>query len=253
MAVPRRRNTQKRLPPPTRNAAIDTLRGFAIVLMVIDHVADLWLGQSIGDSPIRWMTRLAMPLFCVLMGYFLPADRNWRLRRFVEIAATAVLVNAIFYPAYGCLDILCSLLIAGIVGTACGRFFPMFVLVAVLYPVDPTPAWPSGGPMDFPLSLVLSFVALGSLHARYGRKTAGLASTILTAFYFPAVVLTPGSVSPLLFLFVLPATLLLCWAERYPKISIPGLEELGRNPLKSYAIQYYFIFGASIALARLAR
>ncbi len=234
-----------------RNAAIDALRGLAIVMMVVDHAVGLLLGQSIEDSPVRVAMRLAMPLFCVLMGYFLPAPKNWHVRRFAEIAVTAVLVNLIFYPAYGCVDILCSLLIAGAIGVASGRFFPVFVIAALLYSVDPTDGWPRGGPLDFPLSIVLSFVALGSLHARYGGKIACLVAAGLTAFYLPAATLTPGSVSPLLFLFVLPATLLLSLAERFPTISVPGLRWLGQNPLKSYAAQYYLIFGASVAISRL--
>ncbi|TWU15315.1 TraX protein [Allorhodopirellula heiligendammensis] len=235
-----------------RNASMDTLRGLAIVMMVTDHVAGLLLGHSIVDSPIRLAMRLSMPLFCVLMGYYLPTRETWRARRFAEIAVTAVIVNLVFYPTYGCLDILCSLLIAGVVGVVSGRFFPIFVSAALLYPVDPSDGWPSGGPMDFPLSIVLSFVALGSLHARYGVKWACWIAAALTVFYLPATSLTPGSVSPLLFLFILPATALLALAERFPSVSIPGLQWLGRNPLKSYAVQYYVIFALSYAISRLS-
>lgn len=232
---------------------MDTLRGLAIVLMIVDHAVDLLLGQSISDSPIRFATRLAMPLFCVLMGYFLPNAATWRPRRFAEIAATAVIVNLIFYPTYGCVDILFSLLIAGAIGVASGRYFPFFILATILYPVDPTDGWPNGGPMDFPLSIVVSFVALGSLQARYGGKPACLAAAALMACYFPATSLTPGSVSPLLFLFALPATLLVWAAERYPTVNVPGLNWLGQNPLKSYAAQYYLIFALSIVIQRVAR
>lgn len=243
---------EKKQKPIPRNATIDTLRGFAIVMMVADHALGLLLDQSIRDSPVRMAMRLAMPLFCVLMGYFLPRTRTWRTRRFAEIAATAVLVNLLFYPAYGCVDILSSLLVAGIVGVTCGRFFPFFVLAALFYPVDPTDGWPRGGPMDFPLSIVLSFVALGSLHARRGGRIACWAAAALTAFYLPATWLTPGSVSPLLFLFVLPASILLSVAQRYPMIAIPGLQWLGQNPLKSYAAQYYVIFALAAALGKLS-
>ncbi|TWT75004.1 TraX family protein [Allorhodopirellula solitaria] len=227
---------------------MDTLRGLAILMMVIDHVFGLLLGQSISDSPVRVLMRLSMPLFCVLMGYFLPRAGRWRGRRFAEIAVAALLVNLVFYPAYGCVEILCSLLVAGVIGVACGRYFPILILAALFYPVDPSDGWPSGGPMDFPLSIVLSFVALGNLHARYGGKAACLAAFGLTACYFPAASLTPGSVSPLLFLFVLPATVLLCWAERYRSVSVAGLDWLGKNPLKSYVVQYYVIFGLSLAI-----
>lgn len=247
-----RRAEKKSTPGGPRNAAMDMLRGLAIVVMVVDHAVDLLWGQSIGESPIRIATRLAMPLFCVLMGYFLPTASTWRPRRFAEIAATAVLVNLIFYPTFGCVDILCSLLIVGAIGVTSGRFFPFFVFAALLYPVDPTDGWPSGGPMDFPLSIVLSFVALGSLQARYGGKIACLAAAGLTVCYWPATSLTPGSVSPLLFLFTLPATLLLWAAERHPTVSVPGLNWLGKNPLKSYAAQYYLIFALSLVIAKLA-
>jgi len=234
----------------SRNTAIDTLRGGAIVMMVVDHAIGLLLGQSISDSPVRAAMRLSMPVFCVLMGYYLPDLRTWRPRRFVEIGVTAAIVNAVFYPTYGCVEILASLLVAGLLGVTCGRFFPVFVAAAFFYPWDPTDGWPvggwsGGGPMDFPLSIVLSFVALGSLHARWGGRWSGSVAILLTAFYPIAAGMTPGSVSPLLFLFVLPAVGLLWVCQRWPRNSIPGLCWLGQNPLKAYAAQYYGILAFS--------
>ena len=52
----------------SRNYCLDSLRGLAIVLMIVDHVAGILYGQNIGESWIRFATRLSMPLFCVLTG-----------------------------------------------------------------------------------------------------------------------------------------------------------------------------------------
>jgi uncharacterized membrane protein len=225
-----------------RNASMDSLRGLAIVLMVVDHGAGLLLDHSISNSSLRIAMRLSMPLFCLLMGYFLRPNSRFRVRRWAEIAITAGLVNLVFHPTYGCFEILASLLVAGLLGSFCGVFFPLLVLATLAYPIDPTDGWPSGGPLDFPLSLVVGFVALGSLHARYGAKPAWIAATAITAFYPLAASLTPGSVSPLLLLFVLPAALLVSAAQRWPSLAVPGLTWLGQNPLKAYASQYYLIF-----------
>ena len=226
---------------------MDSLRGLAIVLMVIDHAAGLIGSWSITDSSVRTAMRLSMPLFAVLMGYFLRPNASWipegglRRSRLAQIGLAAVLVNLVFYPMYGCVDILCSLFLVAIMARVAGRVFPVLVVAALAYPIDPTDGWPTAGWMDFPLTIVLAFVALGNLYATAGRTVALIAAAALTLFYPVAASATPGSVSPLLFLFVFPACVLLVIAERFPRASIPGLETCGRNPLKAYVIQYYVI------------
>ncbi|TWT95790.1 hypothetical protein Pla100_34330 [Neorhodopirellula pilleata] len=219
--------------------------------MMIDHAAGLIGGWSISESSVRIAARLSMPLFAVLMGYFLRPGAAWipeeglHRSRLLQIGLAAVLVNLVFYPMYGCVDILCSLFLVAIIARLAGRAFPIFVVVALAYPIDPTDGWPTAGPMDFPLTIVLAFVALGNLYATAGRKAALIAAAALTLFYPLAASATPGSVSSLLFLFVFPACLLLAVAEQFPRLGVPGLETLGRHPLKAYVIQYYVIMAVA--------
>ncbi|CAN0487713.1 unnamed protein product, partial [Hapterophycus canaliculatus] len=150
-----------------------------------DHAVGLIGGWSISESPVRIAMRLSMPLFAVLMGYFLRSPRiltgkesttldieSLLQNRWVQIGFAAALVNLVFFPAYQCLDILCSLLLAAIIARLSGGAFPWFVLVVAVFPIDPTDGWPQLGWMDFPLSIVVGFVALGNLQARYGHKAA---------------------------------------------------------------------------------
>lgn len=263
-----RRKPAETVKPRDRNSAMDGLRGLAIVMMVIDHALGLIGGWGINESSIRIAMRLSMPLFALLMGYFwrpegsqvsVPeerGDRRWTemfaQSRLAQIALAAVLVNLVFYPAYRCLDILASFFLVAMIARLSGRLmvaaFPWFFWVAFAYPFDPTDGWPNGGWMDFPLTIVLGFAALGSLYSKYGRTWGLVAAGGMTAFYPLAAMMTPGSVSPLLFLFVLPAMGMLVLAERFPHAKIPGLETLGRHPLKAYVIQYYIIFGIAHCL-----
>lgn len=226
---------------------MDGLRGLAIVMMIVDHSLGLIGERMIADSPVRIAMRLSMPLFALLMGYFLRPGRTmldtgkFFQSRWIQIGLAAILVNAIFYPAYQCLDILCSFLLVMIVARFAGRGFPLFVLLVFAYPIDPTDGWPNGGWMDYPLTLVLGFAALGNLYRVYGRTAGLVVAALFAAFYPLATSWTPGSVSPLLLLFVFPATILLALAERFPRLDVRWVAAIGRHPLKVYVIQYYVI------------
>ncbi|MFK7737661.1 MAG: TraX family protein [Pirellulaceae bacterium] len=52
-----------------RYLSLDVLRGLAILLMVLDHVCWLFGDSRIAPDSLRIITRLSMPLFCVLTGY----------------------------------------------------------------------------------------------------------------------------------------------------------------------------------------
>jgi uncharacterized membrane protein YcfT len=228
--------------PPARNAFLDSLRGLAIVLMVVDHVAGLWFDVSIQDSHLRTATRLSMPLFCLLMGYFLDPDK-FRGGRLAQIAVACGLANAVFWPHYGSIEILGSLLVAYLISLAAGRFFPWFVLTILLYPVDPLRGW-----FDFPLTLVISFVALGMVVRRFGSWPAIGMGALTSAYGFAIVWGEPSGVNHKLCLFLLPATLLILAGRRWPERGIWGLEWVGRWPLTIYLIQYYLVFAVASLL-----
>lgn len=220
-----------------RNRALDSLRGLAIGLMLIDHLAGILFGLTIRDSPVRWVTRLAMPLFCVLMGYFLREDRRNEWKRPAQILAACVAVNCLFYPLYGSVEILGSLLLTYLVFLIGGPYFPFCVLAIAFYPIDPLRSW-----LDYPLTIVLSFVAQGALLRRFGITAAGLSGIWLA---FAAVWidhLEPNGVNQRLCLFILPAALLVFVGSQFPAKRLPGFDWLGLHPLEVYVGQYYAIF-----------
>ncbi len=220
-----------------RNHALDSLRGLAIGLMLLDHSAGILFGLTIRESPVRWITRLAMPLFCVLMGYFLREDRRNDWKRPAQILAACVAVNCLFYPFYGSVEILGSLLLAYLIFMASGRYFPVFVLAIAFYPIDPFRPW-----LDYPLTIVLSFVAQGALLRRLGIQAAGLTGLWLAVAAIWIDRLEPNGVNQMLCLFILPATLLVYLGSRFPAQRLPGLDWFGRHPLAVYVGQYYVIF-----------
>lgn len=60
---------------PPRAVGLDALRGWAILLMILDHV---WLLTVSHDlDPVRLLTRLAMPVFFLVAGH-LVTRLSWR-------------------------------------------------------------------------------------------------------------------------------------------------------------------------------
>lgn len=231
--------------PSRRNLALDTLRGLAIVLMIVDHVADFWFDIRITDSSVRFVTRMAMPLFCVLMGYFFRPENRFRYKRLGQIAATACAVNLLFWPHYHRIEILGCLTVAYLLFLATGVYFQLFVFAILLYAFDHSTAL-----FDFPLALVVSFVAQGMVLRRWGIVPALLTGAMLSSGAIWIHELEPGRVNYLLCLFVMPATLLVYLGESYPKRRILGLDRLGQHPLTAYLTQYYVIMAVYYALIR---
>lgn len=256
-----------------RNPYLDALRGLAILLMIVDHVAAIPLQIPISGSATRLVTRLSMPLFCLLMGYFLKVDSrfdafslsNWRKNRMLQIAGAAILANLVFWPHYQCLEILGSLLLAYGLFLAMGRFFPVLVLSLLLYQHDVLRPW-----FDYPPSIVISFVAHGMVLRRFGFLAA-LASGIF--LFTGGWWIEPDSASrwaywggnQKLCLFVLPATLLVEWGRQMgereqrqrPSTSGKllrgmGLEKIGQHPLLVYLAQYYIVFAIDVLRKRLS-
>ncbi len=230
---------------------MDSLRGLAIVLMVVDHIWWLFVNPVIEPGSVRFFTRLSMPLFCVLLGYFLvPAStvanwpaadrltwkqllktgvgkRTWRWRRLAEMTGTAIVLNLMFASQFEGLEILVSLVAAVLAYGVLGRWFLALLLAGFLFPIDA-----SRSILDYPLTAVVPCVAAG-LSLRVLGWRGGLVAT--GAVLVSSLCVTPATVYVLYFL---PLAMgLVMWAA-YRSWSVWGLQWLGRYPLTAYATQY---------------
>ncbi|MCA9133127.1 MAG: hypothetical protein KDA45_08225 [Planctomycetales bacterium] len=214
-----------------RNACLDSLRGLAIVLMIIDHSADILFHVSIDPSTIRMATRLSMPLFCGLMGYFLVSQEKVNWHRFYQLCLATLAINLVFFTIYGRLEILASLLVCYTLFLAAGRLLALAVVAVWFFQLDG-----SAQLFDYPLSVVLSCVAQGMVLRLHGWRVALLSGGAIT---LAALWVAPPSVYVLFF--VLPATLAIAWAAAHPQVTVSGLERIGHYPLTVYLIQYYVL------------
>lgn len=212
-----------------RNPALDTLRGIAIVLMVVDHAADMLFGQRIEPDNIRIVTRLSMPLFCVLMGYFLYGRKEIRWNRFWQICVAAVAANCIYLPLYGRLEILASLLVCTLlVGLL--RQYSIFLLgLAFAVEIDP-----SGIVFDYPLGVCAAMLGLGMVVRKYPPQVGLLVSLLL-----PLASLRVATPTAYVMWFAPLAVGLVYLAAAKKAPDLRGLRDVGRYPLTVYVLQYY--------------
>lgn len=94
--------------PRERFGYLDALRGFALVLMVVNHTARYWIGREMGWSRyhlIYLTTSVAGPIFLFLVGFVLPmsfeaANRPGLkyARRALGIVAAGYLLNVLVFP-----------------------------------------------------------------------------------------------------------------------------------------------------------
>lgn len=235
-----------------RQPALDALRGLAILLMIVDHAAYYLWDVPLAPHTIRIVTRLSMPLFCGLMGYFLAGRANINWDRFYQLCLAVITINLAFFSVHHKLEILASLLIAYILFICCRNWLTFAVLAVYLAPWDPTLAW-----FDYPLPIVIACVAQGMMLRRFG-VIAALASGLLitlAAFVVPAP-------SVYVLFYVIPATWLIACAADHPQLPLTSpplkwlrlnllgrnmlrlhwLAVLGRYPLTTYLAQYYILF-----------
>lgn len=210
---------------------MDTLRAIAILLMIVDHIAGIWFEVNIEPTSVRFLTRLSMPLFCLLMGYFLQSNERLHWKRFSQLAAATVAINIAFYSLYGKVEILASLLVCYCLYAGLRSSFVLLFVAAFFFPWDPSTEY-----FDFPLTLVATCIAQGVILKRYGLPVA-VATSLLSLL--AVMLVTPPGVYVIYF--VLPATLLVGGAAARPQISVPWLTQLGRYPLTVYLTQYFII------------
>ncbi|MEM6979252.1 MAG: TraX family protein [Planctomycetota bacterium] len=240
--------SSKQNPTKQRSVTIDALRGLAIVLMIVDHVASNWFSVPIAIDTIRFETRLAMPLFAILLGYFLPLDGGFRLQRLAEVVAASVAVNLLYFPKHDEFEILASLLIASIIGTASRSAAPAMLGLIFLYQTDPLVRW-----FDYQLSIVLPIVAIGATLRRYGVAASWVAASFLLAITISGKWIYPSDTHRFLVWASLPALLMIVMARRWPaiqpaKVGWLGLDRIGRFPLSIYVAHYYLIYLVAFAM-----
>jgi len=250
---PRANEASRKKKGVNRNAAMDTIRGAAIVLMIVDHVAAVQFDTPIAIDSVRLVTRLALPLFATLFGFFL-ANRlrslrlseervelssngkgnSGGLRRTIQVGLASVAANVLFVPEFEKLEVLVSLLACSLLFLLLKRYFVVLAGAVALFPYDPTLTL-----LDYPLTVTASLVAIGVLLQLHGFQSAIIAA-IGVALVSLALVPTP----PLLvLLFTIPAVCIVSLASVSPEMSVGWLAWLGRYPLTVYVAQYYVIFG----------
>lgn len=217
----------------SRNATLDSLRGLAILLMIVDHVAGVFFSINIAPDTLRFLTRLSMPLFAILMGFFLARSTKTNWNRLLQLAVASAAMNILYYYVYAELEILASLLVCYIGFLALGRNFVWCFVAAYFFLQDP-----SRYLFDYSLSVVATCVAQGVILHRFGWRIA----TVTGLLILPAAWFVTAPTQYALF-FILPASLLVAGGHASPKLAVPGLETLGRYPLTAYLSQYFIILG----------
>ncbi|MEM7478645.1 MAG: heparan-alpha-glucosaminide N-acetyltransferase domain-containing protein [Planctomycetota bacterium] len=254
----------------TRVSALDTLRGLAILLMIVDHAAWLYWDQSISPSSIRFVTRLSMPLFCVLLGYLaglkiqrsltkdsqstnyfqlIQATTNWA--RVLQILAAVVAINLLYFNLFHQFEILASILIVVLAMALARSGFCIAMLAPLLFPLEAT--WLVHKPVDtetllfdFPVTVVACCTAGGFMLGRFGLRPAMLSTLAVGSLagidnlmHATPFLYAPPTVYVLYFLPL--ATVMVWWAGKTKEFDIPVMSWIGRYPITVYLLQYYLL------------
>ncbi len=236
-------NSAATLNPSTsqRIASFDALRGFAIALMIVDHIAGMLFTVNIEWSSIRMLTRLSMPLFAVLMGYFLRPDRPLPKRRLGWVALACGLVSLSYIPMYHEFEILGSLLVANALFYLSGHRFVFLAGAILIAPWDPSAVL-----FDYPLGIVTAFAATGFLYRQRGFVPAMAVASLCVPV---SLWIAPPTAYVVYFLPV--AILLMELATKFPHVTLPGLNWLGRHPLIAYVTQHYCVLALAGLLGKM--
>ncbi len=152
-------------PPTGRSQALDSFRGAAIAIMILDHVAGILFQQPIDGNPIRLFTRVSMPMFAVLTGYLLGKSDGISWKRLGQVGVAALMVNLATYKELGKVEILGSFLVCYVLHGVLKRHSWLMVLgiLAALVRVDYSALL-----FDYPLSIVATCVGVGLAYRRFG-------------------------------------------------------------------------------------
>ncbi len=216
--------------------------------MIVDHVAGVIFSVRIEPDTIRFATRLSMPLFAVLLGFFLASSTKTHWKRVLQLAAAAVAINLFFYfvyhglnyHKYDKLEILASLLVCYVAHLILGRQLVWCFAAAYFFLHDPTREL-----FDYSVSVVVTCVAHGVILKIYGWRVASIAGLLV----LPATIFVTTPTQYAIY-FILPAVWLVAWGSLFPKLLVPVVETLGRYPLTTYLTQYFIILGSKVLFLR---
>lgn len=224
----------------SRNLALDSLRGLAILLMIVDHAVWLFGDGLIQPFEVRFFTRLSMPLFCVITGFFLAKRKQLNWKRVFQLCVCAlvlnVAINIVFYPGFQQMEILVSLLSCYLIYAVAGKWMVLLVGASLLYSLDPTANALAMPIFDYPLSVVAALVALGIALNNFGARTALLACLAVV----PAFWLVPAPTVYVLW-FAPLALGVVSIAVQKPNLNVPIVGWVGRHPLAIYTMHYLLL------------
>lgn len=115
---------------------IDSLRGLAILLMLLDHALSLVSDLNGTYHPVALLvrltlTRLAMPMFMLVAGYCFKGNLN--LRRFGELVVAACLANVAFWRlGWHTPDIVALFVIVALLSAWIHRYPVAFFVVGII-------------------------------------------------------------------------------------------------------------------------
>ena len=104
---------------------IDALRGFALLVMILDHAI---LTAGWDDSPLRLLTRIAMPLFFIIAGNLV---RRFHWTRMAAILVVGYALNAIA-PMFGSFELFSGLIIGCAIVAFCKSVGARFIALTIL-------------------------------------------------------------------------------------------------------------------------
>lgn len=144
-----------------RDVGLDRLRGLAVVLMVVDHVA-----KTLPDNP-EWLTltvtRLSLPLFMVTLGVLL-AGRSHPIQpeRFLQLGVAGVVTSFVFSAlGRGTPDVLLVIALTVPLWDSCKRWPEVVACLGVVqFAALPIP-WTGYQP-----GLLVTLICLGVLASR---------------------------------------------------------------------------------------
>jgi uncharacterized membrane protein YcfT len=148
-----------------RDKGLDALRGLAIVLMIVDHVLVAQMYVNGWSSAAEWtrltVTRLSMPLFMIVSGYFMTRSRPFTVRRLVQIGIAAIYINVLMETVKVGFDppeILAVWLMVMILAPLMVRFPIELAMLGILQTLYQPIGWPGYEPGN-----VVAFLCLGIL------------------------------------------------------------------------------------------